>query len=79
MLIVKEKILKISTPTPKTPIKQLPVDDWEQQTNVSEEIKTEELQQPQPVDFNSPVGFTNTSGSGWKVSDILREIRLDNL
>ncbi|MDF5733040.1 MAG: hypothetical protein PUP92_34885 [Rhizonema sp. PD38] len=81
---MKESIIKISTPISKVQLK--PSEDESQvDTTPSEEISwQEELQQlesePEPVDFTQPnsARFVTPYSSGWKVSDILREIRLDN-
>ncbi len=87
---MKESIIKISTPIPKVQLK--PSED-ESQVDITqaEEISWgEELQQlesepepepePEPIDFTQPnsARFVTPYSSGWKVSDILREIRLDN-
>lgn len=79
---MKESIIKISTPISKFSVEQLPVDNSPLETTLGEDInRTEELEQLKLIHLNPSVGFihTNTSHSGWKVSDILREIRLDNL
>jgi hypothetical protein len=78
--LMKESIIKISKPTPKVPI-QPPEDEPQPETTQNQENSLpEELPQPEQIDFAQPtsISFTNTSYSGWKVSDILREIRLDS-
>ncbi|MDF5712744.1 MAG: hypothetical protein PUP93_02375 [Rhizonema sp. NSF051] len=85
---MKESIIKISTPIAKVQLK--PSED-ESQVDITqaEEISWgEELQQlesepepePEPIDFRqqNSARFVTPYSSGWKVSDILREIRLDN-
>jgi hypothetical protein len=76
---MKETIISISKPIPKVQPKPIE-DDPQSEISLTAEINLlEELQQPEPIDLSQPASmtFTNTSGSGWKVSDILREIRLD--
>ena len=69
---MKEKIIKISNPIPKV------------QVQPSEPELQSDLTQPQeiilPEELLEPVSMTlgSTNSNGWKVSDILREIRMDN-
>lgn len=79
---MKESIIKISTPIPKAQLKSSE-DEPEVEITQAEEISwTEELQQieSEPIDFTQQTSmrFATPYSSGWKVSDILREIRLDN-
>ncbi len=76
---MKETIISISKPVPKVQAKPIEDDPQPEITQTAEISLPEELQQPEPIDLSQPASmtFTNTSGSGWKVSDILREIRLD--
>ncbi len=79
---MKESIIKISTPIPKVQLKSSE-DELLSEITPAEEISwTEELQQlePEPIDFTQQTStrFATPYSSGWKVSDILREIRLDN-
>jgi hypothetical protein len=83
---VKESIIKISTPIPKVQLK--PSEDELQpeiiQTEESswrETLQQPELEpEPELVDITQPASprYTTPYSSGWKVSDILREIRLDS-
>jgi len=79
----KESIIKISKPIPKVQIQQ---DESELQqqviTQTQETSFFQELQEQQTeqADITEPVNmrFASTDSSGWKVSEILREIRLDS-
>lgn len=80
---MKESIIKISTPIPKVPLKSSEDELLSEITQAEEISWTEELQQqlePEPIDFTPQTStrFATPYSSGWKVSDILREIRLDN-
>ena len=79
---MKESIIKISKPIPKV---QIDPSESEVQSNLTqtEEIPiSEESFEPEsePMDIAEPpsMRFGSTDSSGWRVSDILREIRLDN-
>ncbi len=79
---MKESIIKISKPIPKV---QVQPSESEVQSNLTqtEEIAiSEESLEPEsePIDIAEPpsMRFGSTDSSGWRVSDILREIRLDN-
>ncbi len=77
---MKETIISISKPIPKVQI-QPSLEEPQAEITQTEEISlTEELQQPELVDpiQSAPLQFASTSYGGWKPSDILREIRLDN-
>jgi|GEM_PF-1810842 hypothetical protein len=81
---MKETILKISNPTPKVQI-QPNEDQLQPEISQSSEINlAEESQSSEPeleqTDIEKPTSmqFAKTSYSGWKASDILREIRLDS-
>jgi hypothetical protein len=79
---VKESIIKISNPTPKVPIQP---EESELQSSLSQ---TEEISLPEGlqeleselIDIAEPISipYASTGFSGWKTSDILREIRLDS-
>jgi hypothetical protein len=77
---MKETIISISKPVPKVQAKPIEDDPQPEITQAEEISLFEELQQQQPIDFTPPAStsFISTSHGGWKVSDILREIRLDN-
>jgi len=81
---MKESIVRILTPDPKVPIQQPPSDEPLQEITLTQEeiAMSEELPQPEqePMDIIEPASmrFVSTDSSGWRVSDILREIRLDN-
>jgi hypothetical protein len=77
---VKESIISISKPTPKVQPKPLEDEPQPEITQTEEISWTEELQQPESLDPIRPTlsSFASTSYGGWKPSDILREIRLDN-
>lgn len=81
---MKESIIKISTPIPKVQLKpsedelqpeiiQTEEDSWR------EKLRQPELE-PELVDITQPTSprYATPYSSGWKVSDILREIRLDS-
>ncbi|MBR8840433.1 MAG: hypothetical protein DSM106950_42225 [Stigonema ocellatum SAG 48.90 = DSM 106950] len=76
---VKESIISISKPIPKVkvqpsePESEQPVIEQKQELDLSEE-SSESIIVTEPT----LTRFTSTSYSGWKASDILREIRLDN-
>ncbi len=77
---MKETIISISKPIPKVP-REPPLEEPQSEITQTEEISlTEELQQPEPIDpaQSAPFQLVSTSYGGWKPSDILREIRLDN-
>jgi predicted DNA binding CopG/RHH family protein len=79
----KESIIKISKPIPKVQIQQ---DESELQQQVITQTQETSLfqelqeQQTEQADITEPVNmrFASTDSSGWKVSEILREIRLDS-
>ncbi|WP_460207006.1 hypothetical protein [Scytonema sp. NUACC21] len=79
---MKESIIKISKPIPK--VQTQPSDsELEPSLSQTQEISLpEELEEPEPepIDIVEPVSmrFASTNSSGWKASDILREIRLDS-
>lgn len=76
---MKESLISISKPAPKP----LPQEESELPSNLTEPedvSMSEELPEPEPTYISQPasMSFANNHSSGWKVSDILREIRLDN-
>ena len=88
--IVKESIIKIIKPNQKAQPQPADEEQLQPQLMPSQEISlSEESLQPQPqpqtestdiADIAHPaqMSFVIPDASGWKVSDILREIRLDN-
>ena len=81
---MKESIIRISTPIPKVPLKPSEDEPQPEIIQTEEPSWTDELQQPElepePVDIALPTSprYATPYSSGWKVSDILREIRLDS-
>ncbi len=78
---MKESIIKISKPTLKAPLEPPEDELLQEEITQTEEVSLpEKLPQPEPTDFYQPasISFVTTSHGGWKASDILREIRLDN-
>ena len=78
---MKESIIKISKPTPKVQV-QSSESELQQEMTLPQEISLpEELLEPEsePMDIAEPTSCrsASTDSSGWRVSDILREIRLD--
>jgi len=74
---MKESIVRILTPTPLLPIQQPPIDEPLQEIAMSAGLLEPE-QEPMDIVEPTSMRFVNTDSSGWRVSDILREIRLDN-
>lgn len=74
---MKESIIRILTPDPKVPIQQPPIDEPLQEIAMSEELPQPE-QEPMDIAELTSMRFVSTDSGGWRVSDILREIRLDN-
>lgn len=80
---MKESIIKISKPAPKVPPQS---SDSELQSSVTQTEEISIPEEPQelelePIDMLAEPAyarFASTNSSGWKASDILREIRLDN-
>ncbi|ARV58477.1 hypothetical protein BZZ01_07325 [Nostocales cyanobacterium HT-58-2] len=77
----KETIIKISKPILKDQTQQ-EESELEQQEVMTQTQEIEQSQQPnlEPIDIAQPANmrFASTGSSGWKASDILREIRLDS-
>ncbi len=80
---MKESIIKISQPVPKVP----PLSsDSELLSSVTQTEEISIPEEPQELDLEpldmlaepTYARFDTTNSSGWKASDILREIRLDN-
>ncbi|MUG97518.1 hypothetical protein F7734_36430 [Scytonema sp. UIC 10036] len=79
---MKESIIKISKPVPKVPPQSSDSELLSIMTQPEEFSIPEEPQEPElePVDTLAEPAyakFASTNSSGWKASDILREIRLD--
>lgn len=79
---MKETILKISNPMPKVKVQteesELPSSSTPaQETAIIEELPSPEPEQTDTVEPKN-VKYATTYHSGWKASDILREIRLDS-
>ena len=79
---MSESIVKILKPTPKVQPKLSESElqsasPQPQETGLLEELLEAE---PEPIDvaYPTPVRYAQLNPSGWKVSDVLREIRLDN-
>ncbi|MBR8836440.1 MAG: hypothetical protein DSM106950_21080 [Stigonema ocellatum SAG 48.90 = DSM 106950] len=79
---MKESIIKISKPIPKVQPQPSESEIQSNLTQTQELSSKEELTEPEPepIDMAEPglMRFASTDSHGWKVSDILREIRLDN-
>jgi hypothetical protein len=77
----EQSLIRISKPTPQVPI-QPSEDELEQEAHQAHQNLLGQLQQPEtePIEFAPPtyMRFAGMSYSGWKASDILREIRLDS-
>lgn len=78
-----ESIIKILKPIPKV---QTQPDEFELQSGLTQTQEISSFREespspePEPLDIPEPtmMRFVSTDSSGWRVSDILREIRLDN-
>ncbi|GAA6620972.1 hypothetical protein [Scytonema sp. NUACC26] len=80
---MKESIIRISKPAPKVPPESNDSELLSFVTQPEEFSVPEEPQEPdlEPIDMLAEPTYTrfaSTNSSGWKASDILREIRLDN-
>lgn len=79
---MKEKIIKISNPIPKVQVQPSEPELQSDLTQPQEISLPEELLEPEPelIDIAEPASMRlgSTNSNGWKVSDILREIRMDN-
>ena len=77
---MKEKIIKISNPIPKVQVQPSEPELQSDLTQPQEISLPEELLEPEPIDIAEPASMrlARTNSNGWKVSDILREIRMDN-
>lgn len=77
---MKESIIRISTPIPKVQVQPGSPELQSSSTQPQETSLPEDLLEPEPMDIVEPASmrFGSTDSSGWRVSDILREIRLDN-
>ena len=78
---MNESIIKILKPTPKVQPKD---SESELQSTSTQPQETSLLREslevePEPIDIAEPTSkrYAPTNSSGWRVSDILREIRLD--
>ncbi|MEC4811751.1 MAG: hypothetical protein SAK29_00450 [Scytonema sp. PMC 1069.18] len=79
---MKESIIRISDPAPKVPIQPEPLEPQSSLDETEEVDLPKELQELESelIDIAEPISisYASTGFSGWKTSDILREIRLDS-
>lgn len=80
---MKESIIRISKPAPKVPLESNDSELLSFVTQPEELNIPEEPQEPEPeltdmLAERAYPRFASTNSSGWRASDILREIRLDN-
>lgn len=80
---MKESIIRISKPAPKVPPESNDSELLSFVTQPEEFSSPEEPQEPEPESTDmlaepTYARLAGTNSSGWKASDILREIRLDN-
>jgi hypothetical protein len=78
---MKEELIKLKKPIPKANTQPLEPESEPETTETDIPGLPQALPEPEPTQVAEPitVRFSSTNSGGWKTSDILREIRLDNL